>query len=70
MLCLGQRHSLDLGACLTAAGSNLDSGNHFSPSKKGHRGLRASFRALSVLASRSSLGSRLSSGLQISTHSV
>lgn len=65
LLHLRQRHSLDLGACLTAAGCNLGSRSHFSPTKRGHRGLGAFFRTLPVPASRLSLGSRLSGGLQI-----
>lgn len=55
LLSLGQRHSLDLGACLRAASCNLGSGSHFSSTKKvtGTEGL---FQALSVPASSSGLG--------------
>lgn len=65
---LGQRHSLDLGACLTAASCNLGSGSHFSSTKRvtGTEGL---FQALSVPVSSPGLGPRLSGSLQISTYS-
>lgn len=68
LLSLGQRHSLDLGACLTAASCNLGRGSHFSSIKKvtGAEGL---FQALSVPAFSPGLGPRLLGSLQISTHS-